>query len=225
MATLYDLPASSGVTKAMKKQELGFVLEQARLARDVSRPELARQLAKSTEASAKGIEGQLWRYEKGERQPSVEKLQEIADALSMLANDGNLERDRLLDDLMEAAGIEKSDYQKSYLRRQCVAALRDTELGEHEIESVLDQVSDATMMRIAEAARKGEEIEVMDLRSIASDLGGLASSRPAPSASKDSKGHEIAAGRAVIRINGSLSKQQKRLLHQIADLIETVLKD
>ena len=208
----------------MENSKIGSVLEQARLIRRITRPQLAKAIAGSKKSTAKGIEGQLWRYEKEGRKPSEQKLFEIADALSSEAKDSGPERDQLLSDLLDAAEIETTDYQRSYLRRQCEVALKETDLKKHQIQNILDNLSDATMIRIAEAGKKGEEITVMDLREFTTELQDTAAQHLRNSGvSTETADHVIQAGRARIVVDGALTMTQKRLLKDIAKMIRTTL--
>jgi len=208
----------------MENNRIGTVLEQARLARRITRPQLAAEMAGEDKSKSKSIEGQLWRYEKEGRKPSEQKLHEMAGALSSLAKDPDLERDQLLSDLLEAAGVETTDYQRSYLRRQCEVALKQTGLKEHEIQKLLGNMSDATLMRIAEAAKNGEEIAVMDLRGFPTQFQDTVDQKGRTSGSnREAADHVIQAGRAKIVVNGELSTTQKQLLEDMARMIRTAL--
>lgn len=216
----------------MENREFGSALEQARLARGISRPQLANEMAASKDAQ-KGIEGMLWRYEQtGEkgRKPREQQLYKIVDALSSLANDSDIEKDLLLRDLMSAAGLRITDEdQVKYLRRQCETALHGVGyLKDHEVKTILDHVSDSTMKRIVKAAKQGEKIDFVHLNALSAELQATASRHSQDSGElhddRDAADHVIHAGRARIVVDGALNTTQKRLLKDIAKMIKTALE-
>ena len=217
----------------MDNREFGSVLEQARSARGISRPDLAAKMAGSKSA-AKGVEGQLWRYEQaGEkgRKPREDKLYEIVDALSSLANDSDAEKDLILRELMTAAGMRITDEEQvEYLRRQCEIALQGVgHLKDHEIQTILDHVSDSTMKRIVKAAREGEEIDFIQLNALSAELQAAATRHSGDAVDQhggfDTVDHVIPAGRARILVDGKLTTAQTRLLDDIANMIRTALDE
>ena len=118
-------------------------------------------------------------------------------------------------------GIRKKGVTISNLQRP---EAKETDLKKHQIQNILDNLSDATMIRIAEAGKKGEEITVMDLREFTTELQDTAAQHLRNSGvSTETADHVIQAGRARIVIDGALTTTQKRLLKDIAKMIRTAL--
>ena len=210
----------------MEQNEFGLALEQARNARGISRPKLAEVMA-GPDAAAKGIEGQLSRFERGRRTPSEKKIIQIADALSSLAQDSDAEKELLLSKLMSLADITITD--SDYLRRQCEDALQGVEyLKPHEVQTILAHISVPTMRQFVADAKKPKKITVVQLQNLAAELQKTASrytSRDAASAgSSVTADHVIPAGRARILIDGEISNTQKRLVRDAANMIKSILE-
>lgn len=212
-----------------KQNRFGAVLEQARMARSVTRRQLAESMARPG-SRAKGIESQLSRFEARERTPTEEKVTQIADALSCLAKDSDVEKDKLLSDLTSAAGYEITDREQiDYLKRQCETALQNVEgLQPYEIQTILEHVRPATLKRIAAAGKSGEEISFVRLRDLSEELRATASRHlynvPPDTSAPEDIDHVIHAGRARILVSGELSSMQKRLLEDTANMIKNVLQ-
>jgi len=210
----------------MNEMQFSSALRTAREVRKISRPRLAIEIA-GKKISAKGVEGQLSRFEGGHRVPSEKRVVEIADTLSRLANDSVTEKDRLLSQLMKAANKEVSDAdQLEFLENKCNSALLDAGLKKHEVQTILDHVSVATKQRIAESAMKGEKIEFIDLRDLSVELQKTATKYAGTGSSSkrgESADHTIRAGRAKILVSGELTPIQDKLLRDVAKMIKNIL--
>jgi len=213
----------------MVDRTFGSVLRQACEVRNVSLNRVAEEMM--SQGAGKGAAGYLSRLQRDLNSPTQAKVIEIVDALSTVARDSGSEKDRLLSELMTAAGLGgiTENSQISYLRRKAQKRLESSpDLKPYEIQTILDGISIPTMQRIIDAP-EDEEISVVDLRDIATEL--VAKTRehehdPEGAVYRSGKcDHTIAAGRAKILIEGELTSTQKRLLGDIANMIKTVLTE
>jgi hypothetical protein len=184
-----------------------------------------------SQGAGKGAAGYLSRLQRDLNTPTQAKVIEIVDALSSVARDSGAEKDRLLSDLMTAAGLGgiTENSQISYLRRKAQRRLESSpDLKPHEIQTILDHISIPTMQRIVDAP-EDEKISVVDLRDIATELSTKTKDDevgPEGAANRSYRSdHTIAAGRAKILIEGDLTTAQKRLLRDIANMVKTVLAE
>jgi hypothetical protein len=216
------------------------VLNEARYG--IKLTEIAEVMAEPKGANARSLLGNLSRFQSGKRNPSKEKVKEIASALGSLRKLPRSKTNDLRDELMKAAGhadarlvdlrtaakLELSETDERWrLRPDCHRALQTVhELGEQEIQTILDHVGVSTMKLIIAAAERGEEIEVVQLQKISSALQKTA----APSSGADINAEAkkastvINAGRARIHVDGDVTPAQRKLLSKAAEMIETVLQ-
>ena len=218
----------------MEVRTFGSVLKKAREVRSVSLNRLAKEMMQF--GAGKGAAANLSSLQRGLDSPSEKKVMQIADALSSYAGDSGTEKDRLLSELMSAAGIGgvTDTSQQSYLRRKCEKRLGTSpDLKPHEVQTILDHIGIPTMKRIAEAD-ESERISVNDLKDIATELNAKAGQDErdpegmtyysANSDHTDKPDHIIEAGRATILVKGNLSPNQNLLLRNIAGLICNLLR-
>ena len=204
--------------------------------------EIAEEIA-GTDGKTRSVLSSLSRFQNGKRTPSRRKVAEIATALGEVRRLSRLRTKQLRDELMRAAGhgdprysdlrtaarLERSESeQKERLHPRCREALRTVKtLKEHEIETILDHVGVSTMKLIIAAAERGEEIEVVQLQKISTELQQTAakySESVAPKADDVTRDQiAIEAGRARIVVNGEVTPAQMQVLENAAKMIESVL--
>lgn len=207
---------------------------------EVSLSRLAKAMADPNSKDGRGPVGNLSRLQNGKQKPSQDKIGQIVEALASETNLTGPEKKYWRSRLMSAAGYgtmktaEKLFESESEVRRSlhpaCLEALRTVpDLKEHEIQTILEHVGIPTMKLIIAAAERGEEIEVVQLQRISTELqqtaAGHLSSADRVAAVVTGADKEIDAGRARILIEGELTGIQERLLADIAKMIKTVLAE
>ena len=164
----------------------------------------------------------LSRMMRGHQVPRTATIQKIANAIGSLKNlpSGDVQevRDRLMNAAKEPERLESVAKLEASERRRlypsCQKALRHNGLSEAEIENVLTQIGVSTMRLIVAAHKRGEEIEVADLRKLSTER----------IANSEHRETVISVGRAQIIVEGDVSASQMRVLQSAAEMIESVLK-
>jgi len=217
--------------QASTKRNFGLLLKREREARGVSMNKLAEEMMEK-HGAGKGAVSNISRMEKGDERPSEARVYQIVDALTDIAGDSALEKDRLLKNLMAAAdvgGISDTD-QIEYLKRKSEKKLRENSpLKTHEIQTILSHISIPTLKRLAEADDNDERIAEL-LNEIARELGDVASSSRAPLSPEDRDNmfanaeHVIERGRVTILIKGEIEPDQETVLKHLANGMMYLLK-
>ena len=216
----------------MGNPTFGSLLKNARTVRGISLNGLGKEMLKF--GAGKGAAANLSRLEGGgDESPTEKRVRQIANALSSMADDSGSEKFRLFHELMSAAGFAgiTDEGQIAYLRRKAKKRLQSTpDLKPHEIDTILDHVSVPMMKQIADTP-KSEEIRIVDLRDIASELAVKARmesrvSVPPENFDPDTLGDLIfSAGRANIYLHGDTTPEQHRLILDVATLLRNALGD
>jgi transcriptional regulator with XRE-family HTH domain len=203
---------------ALRKEKFGPALKSARDARGVSMNRLANELMEK-HGAGKGTVSNISRLEKGVESPSEARVYMIADALANLAGDSALEKDRLLKELMLAAGIGviSDTEQIDYLRRKAARKLLNNSfLKDHEIQTILSYISIPTLKRLAEINADDNSVAEL-LNDIAIEVGEEAQRSIGKfSHTEGDTNNIIQSGRITILIDGEITREQKDGLRRIA---------
>ena len=209
----------------MAKSEFGLAFKKACEVRSVSLNQLAERMMQQG-APGKGDAGHLSRLQRGQHTPSEDKVVQIAKGLSSIAGDSETAKDKLLSQLMSAAGFNiTDDDQIEYLKQKCALRLEEAGLNLRQVTDILEQISISTIKRLAD---DNEPLEIVELENISKELvakaerhmqGLRGNSNPSQTAD-----HTIVAGRARILIDGELSGSQERLIRDAANMIKSVLE-
>lgn len=218
-------------TQASTKGNFGPLLKREREARGISMNRLAEEMMEK-HGAGKGAVSNISRMEKGVEFPSEARVYQIVDALTDIADDSALEKDRLLKKLMAAAdvgGISDTD-QIEYLKRKSEKKLREnSRLKAHEIQTILSHISVPTLKRLAEADDNDERIAEL-LNEIAKELGDVANDSRAPITPEERDNlfadaeHVIERGRVTILIRGEVAQGQMKVLKHLANGMMYLLK-
>jgi len=216
---------------ASTKTKFGPMLKREREARGISMNRLADEMMEK-HGAGKGAASNISRMEKGIEFPSEGRVYQIVDALTEIAEDSALEKDRLLKNLMAAAdvgGISDTD-QIEYLRRKSEKKLRDNSpLQAHEIQTILSHISIPTLKRLSEIDDDDTQITEL-LNEIANELGAAASNSRADQLPEDrddmfaNAEHIIERGRVTILIRGKVEPDQEEVLKHLANGMMYLLK-
>ena len=212
----------------MAATEFGIMLKTNREVRGLSRPDLAREMARECNEQ-KGMEGQLIRLEEGTtKKPRKDTVKRVATALSKKANDTWLQKDQLLYDLLQSAGYaDNSKDHVDQLKKRCRARLRltpNTDLNEHQIQTIVDGLTTATLQRIATSKQKA--VSVRELKEFAVELQRSAAELTGNEADEGSIGsakkYTFRVGPVTISVDRPVSEILKTMIRHSANMISDV---